>query len=788
MTKLSSLKFWYGLLLMVVMVAFTACVDDNDDTEAPYLEITPTTLTFTGEGAPAEGSQSYFEISTNRKWTASVESDKSWVTLSSYEGEGTAKIEVSVPAGINDNADIDIKISNSSGTLMSKTVKVYAGSATPEVLIFKEEFGTPTKTYGSKGESWPFVDQYDGWVRTGEGITNVEYEGTATSIRNASPISDYEGASGTGKLFFATNASFIIKKVTLGEEQTKLKLTFGGAYFEYSSQDRIFNADLLHFYLSADGKSWSDAVAYTTTSASENWVMATANFTLTKTVTSLYIKFAADKASVFSVDDITLSTGNGGQEISLEGGTEPEPEPGSGTPINKLAKLIEGGAKTLSEDYEFNAIISGDPKVCNASSGTLYLMTKGATTAGEGITLYGGNDLHTAIQSKFALGDEVKVSLKAATAQLTSFNGIPQVTSWAIDDVEVVSSGNIVTPIEVTVDKLAEFAGMPVIVKGVTAAESGVWTNSTYKDGFTVNGTPLTIYIHKNATAIIGNPYKATTGTISGIVSVYNGAQIAPRNLNDLSDFASNAPMITDVNPDNISFTANGGTKTVKVSLANAEGKTLSVSNLSGILNATVSGTTITVTAEANTKSEAVNQTLIISLENGNSKEIPITVEGVSTGNEETITIDFTQESSYPDGFPAKSAEKKTAAEVFSINGQSLTLAGESSGYYRSKNGANYYLIIGKANAYIELPTISGKKLLKVVVTSTNVRSEKVGVGIVDTDDKVVAGGEEQIWADNKNVLDFTYSLSGTKNDTKYRIKVTNSYNAQFSKLELIYE
>lgn len=787
MTNLSSLKFWYGLLLMVVMVAFTACVDDNDDTEAPYLKLSPTTLTFTGEGTPAEGSQSYFEISTNRKWTATVESEKSWVTLSAYEGEGTAKIEVSVPAGISDNANIDIKISNSSGILMSKTVKVYAGSSTPEVLIFREEFGTPTKTYGAKGDSWPYVDQYDGWVRSGEGIANVTYEGTAASIRNASPTSDYSGASGTGKLFFANNASFIIKNIVLGEGQTNLKLTFGGAYFEYSSQDKTFNADLLHFYLSADGMSWSDAVAYTTTSVSDSWVMAAANFTLTKAVSNLYIKFAADKASVFSVDDITLSTGNGGQEITLEGGAEPEP--GSGTPINNLAKLIDSGAKILTEDYEFNAIVSGDPKVCNASSGTLYIMTKGATTAGEGLTLYGGNDLHAAIQSKFTLGDEVKVSLKAATAQLTSYNGIPQVTGWAIDDIEVISSGNIVTPIEVTVDRLAEFAGMPVKVKDVTAADGGIWTNKTYKEGFTVNGTSLTIYVHKNATAIIGNPYKATTGAVSGIVSVYNGAQIAPRNIDDLSDFISNSPMITDINPDKLSFTAAGGSKTVEVSLVNAEGKSLSVSKLSGILNATVSGTTVTVVAEANTDSEAVNQTLTISLEGGNTKEIPITVEAASTGNEETITIDFTQEGSYPAGFPAQSADKKVDAEAFTIDGQTLMLEGsKNNGYYRGKSGEAYYLLIGKANAYIELPTVSGKKLLKVIVTSTKIRSEKVSVGIVDPDDKVVAGGEPQVWADKTNVLDFTYSLSDTKIDAKYRVKVTNENNAQFSKLKLIYE
>ena len=47
---------------------------------------------------------------------------------------------------------------------------------------------------------------------------------------------------------------------------------------------------------------------------------------------------------------------------------------------------------------------------------------------------------------------------------------------------------------------------------------------------------------------------------------------------------------------------------------------------------------------------------------------------------------------------------------------------------------------------------------------------------------------EPQVWADKTNVLDFTYSLSDTKIDAKYRVKVTNENNAQFSKLKLIYE
>ena len=73
MAKLKSLSFWYGLLLMVLNVSFTACVDDNDDTEAPYLEVDPTTLTFENGGTQS------FDISTNRPWNATVEDNANWV-------------------------------------------------------------------------------------------------------------------------------------------------------------------------------------------------------------------------------------------------------------------------------------------------------------------------------------------------------------------------------------------------------------------------------------------------------------------------------------------------------------------------------------------------------------------------------------------------------------------------------------------------------------------------------------------------------------------------------------
>lgn len=175
--------------------------DDNDDTEAPFLEVSPTSLIFTTDGVPAEGSQASFEILTNRHWTATVKDDKSWVTLSATEGDGSATIQVSIPEGINDEANIDIQISNKVGPLMTETVKITSGNIVPAEVIYHETVGSTTVT-----NPYPYVDAYEGWAKTGIGAANVTYSGQKATIRssglpNNNP-SAYDGASGPNVVFF----------------------------------------------------------------------------------------------------------------------------------------------------------------------------------------------------------------------------------------------------------------------------------------------------------------------------------------------------------------------------------------------------------------------------------------------------------------------------------------------------------------------------------------------------------------------------------------------------------
>lgn len=612
MKKVNSLKFWHGLLFMLMMVSFTACVDDNEDTEAPFLEVNPATLTFENGGVQT------LEISTNRQWKATVE-DADWLSLSKTQGEGSDQIQVSVPEGTIGEAKINIIMSNRSGILKSATVNVKAGTVIESKLIYNETFGN------ADASQKPKVEEYQGWNKSGDGATTVEYAGNKTDIRSSGLTNTdaYEGASGPNVVFFSTApATFDIKKITLAEGQTNLKLTFGASRSkknEDNSYDNSFTPETFKVSVSSNGTNWQEITYEKNNGDADHpyWILATANFTLKKAVPELYIRFTASESSVFRLDDISLSTGYGGQEVNLEGGAT-TPEEGSGTAINKIINLQKSGQTKLTENMEFEAIVCGDPKVNNASAGTLNLMTPDATAANEGIVLF-NKTLNEQIQTNFSLGDKVKVSLKADKVKLENPNGIIQITDWEISDVTVVSKNNAVVPIQTTTDKLAEYASMPVTISNVTISEAGVWDVKTYNFG------DLTVYFNKNATSIIGQPYKAGTGSITGIVTFFKDkAQLMPRNLDDLKDFVSNVPTI-NVKPENLSFASSGGEKSVEVQLANIEGD-ISVTGLDAqYFTISVSGNTVTVKAKGNATANAITGKLVISSKN--APQVSATVE-----------------------------------------------------------------------------------------------------------------------------------------------------------------
>jgi hypothetical protein len=743
MKNLNFLKLFLATIFVTTTALFAGCVDDNDDTEAPRLEISPKTLVFNDEGFPVDGSQDYFEISANRKWTATVVDDKTWVTLSKMEGNGSDKVQVSIPEGITDEATVMIQISNKVGVLLTEKVTIRSGNVVPKVVIYNETFGT------MDASSNPAVTNYVGWDTTGEGATNVTYTGEGTTIRNtgkSSAEASYEG-SGPNVVFFSQTGVFQINKIALNAEQTTLKLTFGGNY-SYKPEgatewDNTFNTNQFNVALSSNGTEWVP-ISYTKNDGDSKepfWIFATADFTLKHGINNIYIKFTASSVgNAFRLDDVTLSTGNGGQEIDL-GTTDPTVSTTEASQINGTSATLGGSlvnmdiasttevgveyieytgevasinwdnaTKTaatekvtpwkvmitgltadkqyavrayattatgkiygsiitfiatapepisiadlvtkikatttetpIDKDYVIQGIICGDPQSKNCSFGTLYLMTKGATTAGNAVTVY-----NTDIASEtYSLGDEIKVILRKENTKMQVYNSSPQVSGFDPAEIEKISSNNEVIPVETTVDQLLDFVCMPVTIKNVTIEQAGTWKQEENKyvtHKFKVSGADLTVYINKGAEIFKDKPFAAKTGSITGIAAAYKtDAQILPRNLDDVKDFEITGPTIISVTPKSLSLPATGGSEELIVEVMNFEGKTLNAKGLSGILKAEVNGTKVTVTASANPNNTAESQTLQLSVDDGNTVEVPITVAGKPSEGEQTLIMTSAQ-------------------------------------------------------------------------------------------------------------------------------------------------
>ena len=401
---------------------------------------------------------------------------------------------------------------------------------------------------------WPYADEFDGWKnQTGSGAANVTYTTSGVSVRSNSPsdagYSDYAG-SGNNNLLFGTNGVVTIEKIAVSEKN--LALSFGTERYLYGASDNTFNHDEFKVELSNDGTNWSSPLTYTFAKGVDpngRWDLATADFTLPDGVSTLYVRFSSTLSGAHRLDDVLLKAGNGGQQVSFDGSEEPDPEPGDAveTTIPELIALCEAAGSEQqvideSKDYYFEAVVVTDKEGGNTTSNNLQLMTEGATTAKNGITLYGSGVYTNPADEGFTFkaGDKVKVTLKAGEARVTTYNKLYEVTgsqgaSWVV--VEKIGTAT-VTPVEIAPNQITDFQAMPVSIKNVTAPATASTWNGTKT--FTQNGVEVTVYTSQGAPWADQQFVAGATGTITGYAALYKGAaQVSPRNTKDIADFMS---------------------------------------------------------------------------------------------------------------------------------------------------------------------------------------------------------------------------------------------------------
>ena len=662
MKKSSIWKLLFSALTVFAVAVFAGCTDDNDDMGAPYLNVTPENLTFDAEGQPADEYNGTFIVETNRPWRAIVEDEQTWGRLSATEGEGDAAVTVTVPASnIGQSAKVTFEVYNSYGALIQKDVNVLQGEVKPATVIYGNNFD---KTLAAKDANnrWPFLDQSDAWQNaTGTGIESVTYAYKNMSVRSSQKNSGgYDGASGQNKIFFGTApANFDIDNITLPSGETNYRITFGANYSKNNdgTYDNTFKPEYFHVWV-GNGTTWKE-LKYEKIGGSDEtdpyWILFKSDFTLKTALKELSIRFTTTTGgeaanSAFSIDDLSFTNGNGGQEVDLEGGVVP-PDPGEATAIT-IPELIAQMTTTeapvdANADRYLDAVVMNDVAGANYTFNNLILATENATEAGNGITLYGSQvEPSTLGLNK---GDKVRVTLYKGLAKVVNYSGMYEVTgakeaTWC--KVEKTGTVTSIPTATIAAADLAKYQGMAVTIANASVAQAGVWASASALSShtFTADGANFTVFCkqsdEKNPSVFLDVPFKAGSGNISGLAAVYkNNSQLVPRNLDDVAAFSdSSTPMITGVTPASVSIPATGGDQVLTVSVLNQGDNQLSVSGLTPPLSATVDGLTVTVTAEANTGTSPVNQTLTITLA-GSTKTVPVTLLGTGGEGSGTYTL-----------------------------------------------------------------------------------------------------------------------------------------------------
>ncbi|MGM9762999.1 MAG: BACON domain-containing protein [Candidatus Cryptobacteroides sp.] len=435
------------LLFGILAVGLLAVGCEDPEKGSPRVEIKGTengVLTFAKE----EGTQT-ITMRANRDWRVSFNpaTANEWINMQT-SGEVTGEDGITLPISVSANTGFsrEATVTFRAGTA-KKTITVKQegeGGSEDDATVYFNNFDKEevTKTYGTNGSSFPYLDQFEGWHNEkGTGIANVSYDSKTVSIRNSgsgsnSNYSDYAG-SGVNHVFFGANNYMVVKNIALGDATT-YTLSLGTEKYDGNNKEAAFSKSEFHVYLSDQDKlaekRWVE-LAYEYPETAGRWNLATATVTVPAGTKTLSIYVNADVASVYRLDDLKLveasaagtaiDFANGKAVGTDQGGSTGGDDnfgeaKGSGTeadPFNVAAahaKALENTFTPPADNDKINALpeyyvkgkISSIKSVDTGQYGNAeyYISDDGTTTAQ--LLIYRGYFLDGA---KFTSSDQIKV-------------------------------------------------------------------------------------------------------------------------------------------------------------------------------------------------------------------------------------------------------------------------------------------------------------------------------------------------------------------------------------------
>lgn len=415
--KTKIFKSLMAMLAIAMAFAFTSCKEDETETQEidPQIEISVANLAFT----QAEETKAV-NVTSNAEWEAEVPAEASWVTVTPPQGKGNQTVNVAVAANTTGAArTATVKFSALHPTYgawdnKSLTISQSAGDEQIEELveIFADNFD---KVKAEKeGDYWPYFDAkyMNPQGSAADGVTYAVSDKNITVRSNSASDSDYSDYDGSGvnNIFFGkTPNKFVIENITLPTDKDCYVLTFGSEMYDNNNKEAVFDYDKFHVYVSGDNTLWSE-VDYSFAEGDDlkgRWNDATASFKLAAVPAKLSIKFVAQTASVYRLDDVSLSTGGeGAQSIDLSQGVEEEEQGGSDSGDVKEVTVTEAISTAV------NTPVKVKESTVVAVSARSYLLTDGTSY----ILAYKNSD------PELAVGDRVTVEGK-----MGEYRNVPQI-------------------------------------------------------------------------------------------------------------------------------------------------------------------------------------------------------------------------------------------------------------------------------------------------------------------------------------------------------------------------
>ena len=562
-------------------------------------------------------------------------------------------------------------------------------------------------------------------------------------------------------------------------------------------------------YKESSSSTWLTAGTYTSTASFSD---ASITFAIANTVESLDLQIVGSAALI--VDDIVLQPGSAPEHnLSV-----------ANTTITLGSDTASTETITITSNYAWTAsITSGSGFTFTPAAGgpdgsiVVTASNNGPATEGEigQLTITDGTD-------------EVVVHVRqqayvASDTKYTKITSLTDLTSGE-DYVIVATNGtkNYALPVNPTVNN-GKITGSEIVVTDGSISESAasgfVWTITKSGDYYTISDGTKYIY-HSNGGSTGTNlayetstsyPWSITVGTGS-----YGTFKLAGVNNSTVKDrgilYSTDNSVFGGYALSNYGNAKYPGIDLYKKTTSSGGGtenpSTYSVSIADGITNGSVvaskttgisEGESVTLTITPNTGYELETLTVdnvdvTASVSDGTyvfnmpANDVAVSAEFKSTqgsGDTKTIiSIDFTTTDQRPSNFPSSSDNKGTDLTSYTIAGYSFSFYA-ATGYYWINSSNGKYLLIGKANSYILLPAIEGKKLTKVEFHTGSGASTSVIPNIYSADGETAIYNNTTATGQDK---DYTWNLSNTANNTAYQIRITNKYNAQFTKLELTYE